>query len=33
MKKLATFILALAMAAMCAVPAMAEGPDSSAPPH
>jgi len=32
MKKLATFILALAMAAMCAVPAMAEGPDSSAPP-
>lgn len=32
MKKLATFVLALAMAAVCAAPAMAEGPDSSAPP-
>ena len=30
MKKLATFVLALAMAAVCAAPAMAEGPDSSA---
>ena len=32
MKKLATFVLALAMAAVCAAPAMAEGTDSSAPP-
>lgn len=32
MKKLATFVLALAMAAVCAAPAMAEGADSSAPP-
>ena len=32
MKKLATFVLALAMAAVCAAPAMAEGPDSSALP-
>lgn len=32
MKKLTSFVLALAMAAVCAAPAMAEGPDSSAPP-
>lgn len=32
MKKLASFVLALAMAAVCAAPALAEGPDSSAPP-
>lgn len=32
MKKLATFVLALAMAAVCAAPAMAEGTDQSAPP-
>ena len=30
MKKLASFVLALAMAAVCAAPAMAEGADSSA---
>lgn len=30
MKKLATFVLALAMAAVCAAPALAENPDSSA---
>ena len=30
MKKLASFVLALAMAAVCAVPALAEYPDSSA---
>lgn len=29
MKKLATFVLALAMAAVCAAPALAENPDSS----
>ena len=32
MKKLTSFVLALAMAAVCAAPAMAEGADSSAPP-
>ena len=32
MKKLATFVLALAMAAVCAASALAEGPDGTPPP-
>lgn len=32
MKKLASFVLALAMAAVCAAPALAEGPDGTPPP-
>lgn len=32
MKKLASFVLAMAMAAVCAAPALAEGPDDTPPP-